>query len=246
MRFEYTLQQDNRAQVGLIVLQADETVEDDFRTLLPASLNLLVNRVPSGLDVSPETLRETTGHLTQAARLFPQGLSMDAVGFACTSASAQIGNDAVTDIVRRGTETDHVTNPLFALIATCKILNIKRLALLSPYIESVSDQLRSALKNAGIATPVFGTFAEAEEARVARISATSIEHATRTLCHDASVDGVFLSCTNLRTLPVLKSLGADLQLPVLSSNLVLAWHLWHLAQPETAPQTPLDMTPHSL
>ncbi|MEP3638918.1 MAG: Asp/Glu racemase [Paracoccaceae bacterium] len=246
MQFEYTLQQDNRAQVGLIVLQADETVEDDFRTLLPASLNLLVNRVPSGLDVTPETLRETASHLTQAARLFPQGLSMNAVGFACTSASAQIGNEAVADTVRRGTETGHVTNPLCALIAACKALNLNRLALLSPYVESVSDQLRNALKGAGIVTPVFGTFAESEEALVARISALSIERATQALCKGAPVDGVFLSCTNLRTLPVLKSLGADLQLPVLSSNLVLAWHLWHLAQPETAPQTPLDMTPHSL
>ena len=246
MQFEYTLQQDNRAQVGLIVLQADETVEDDFRTLLPNSLNLLVNRVPSGLDVTPETLRETTGHLTQAARLFPHGLSLDAVAFACTSASSQIGNEAVADTVRCGTETAHVTNPLFALTAACKILKINRLALLSPYIESVSDQLRNALKDAGIATPVFGTFAEAEEARVARISASSIEHATRTLCQDADVDGVFLSCTNLRTLPVLDSLSTELQLPILSSNLVLAWHLWHLAQPDTAPQNPLDMTPHSV
>ncbi|MEP1535617.1 MAG: Asp/Glu racemase [Paracoccaceae bacterium] len=246
MRFDYTLQQDDRAQVGLIVLQADETVEDDFRTLLPASLNVLVNRVPSGLDVTPATLKETASHLTQAARLFPQGLSFDAVGFACTSASAQIGSEAVADTVRRGTETAHVSNPLSALITACKALNISRLALLSPYVESVSEQLRATLQSAGIATPVFGTFAEAEEARVARISADSIEHATRTLCQDAPVDGVFLSCTNLRTLSVLKSLGTDLQLPVLSSNLVLAWHLWHLAQPETAPQSPLDMTPHSL
>ena len=246
MKFEYSLQPDNRAQIGLIVLQADETVEDDFRKLLPASLNVLVNRVPSGLDVTPETLRETTSHLSQAAQLFPQGLSLDAVGFACTSASAEIGCDAVADTVRRGTETAHVTNPLSALIAACHALDIRRLAFLSPYVESVSDRLRDALQDAGISTPAFGTFAEAEEARVARISAHSIEQAARALCEDAKVDGVFLSCTNLRTMSVLKPLHTELKLPVLSSNLVLAWHLWHLVHPETAPSNPVEMTPHSL
>ncbi len=238
MQFQYDLADTDAPRIGLIVLQADETVESDFRSLLPDTLKVLVSRVPSGLDVTPESLQETATHLTQAAQLFPDGLTFDSVGFACTSASAQIGSAAVTSTVQAGMDAAYVTNPLAALIAACRVLGIKRLAFLSPYIESVSDQLRAVLQEHEIATPVFGTFAESQEARVARISASSISDAARALCKNESVDALFLSCTNLKTLPVLQSLETELGIPVLSSNLVLAWHVWSLAAPDSAPATP--------
>ena len=40
-----------KATLGLVVLQADETIEYDFRRLLPMEeVALYVTRVPSGLD----------------------------------------------------------------------------------------------------------------------------------------------------------------------------------------------------
>ncbi len=62
-----------------------------------------------------------------------------------------------------------------------------------------------------------------------RIDATSIIDAARDLCADAQLDALFLSCTNLRTLEVIAPLEAELGMPVLSSNLVLAWHMSQLA-----------------
>ena len=46
---------------------------------------------------------------------------------------------------------------------------------------------------------------------------------------DQDVDAVFLSCTNLRTLDVIPAVEAVLNLPVFSSNQVLAWHMSELA-----------------
>ncbi len=122
-----------------------------------------------------------------------------------------------------------MTDPVTALIAACRHLGLRRLALLSPYVAAVSDQLRKVLDAKGIETPVFSTFAEAEEAKVVRIASAAIIDAARDLCADADVDGLFLSCTNLRTLPVIAPLEAELGLPVLSSNVVLAWHMSQLS-----------------
>ncbi|MEM7290605.1 MAG: Asp/Glu racemase, partial [Pseudomonadota bacterium] len=44
----------------------------------------------------------------------------------------------------------------------------------------------------------------------------------RRLVKDGGVDGVFLSCTNLKTYSFKSSLEQELGLPVLSSNSVLA------------------------
>ena len=43
------------------------------------------------------------------------------------------------------------------------------------------------------------------------------------------VDAVFVSCTSLRALPVIKDAEAAIGKPVLASNQVLAWHLMRLA-----------------
>jgi len=74
-----------------VVLQPDETIEGDMRRMLPVDLPLYVTRVPSGADVTPESLRTMTAHLTDAARLLPQSLPFGAIGYGCTSATAQIG-----------------------------------------------------------------------------------------------------------------------------------------------------------
>ena len=108
--------------------------------------------------------------------------------------------------------------------------------MLSPYVAEVSDRLRGRLAERGVETPVFGSFDEAEEARVARIDGPSILAAGRALAVRGGIEGMFLSCTNLRTLDVIPELEDATGLPVLSSNLVLAWDMLRLAG--AAPDVP--------
>ena len=51
---------------GLIALQTDETIEADMRRLLPEHAEVMVSRVPSGAQVSPESLAEMEHHLQHA------------------------------------------------------------------------------------------------------------------------------------------------------------------------------------
>lgn len=223
--YPYTRAQDTRRKLGLIALQSDESIEDDMRRLLPRDVSLLVSRVPSGEDVSPESLRAMADHLTASATLFPRGVRFDAVGYGCTSGTSQIGTSRIAELVKAGTLTDRVTEPVSALVAACAAVGAKRLAVLSPYVASVSERLREVLAEHGIETPVFGSFAEPNEALVVSIDGPSIVSAATQLVEDAEVDALFLSCTNLRTLDVIAALEQDLGMPVLSSNLVLAWHM---------------------
>ena len=223
--FAYTSATDTRRKLGLIALQSDESIEDDMRRLLPPDVSFLVSRVPSGDAVTPQTLRAMEGHLTAAAALFPRGLHFDAVGYGCTSGTAQIGAGRIADRVMAGTQTARVTEPVSALVAACRAAQVTRLAILSPYVAAVSDRLRDVLRAEGIETPVFGSFDEPTEAKVVAIDGASIIAAARALAQGAKVDAILLSCTNLRTLDIVTPLEAALGMPVLSSNLVLAWHM---------------------
>lgn len=218
------------ATLGLIVLQTDETIEHDFRRIFTANdISLYVTRVPSGLEVTSDTLAMMSGNLPAAANLLPKSLTYDVVGYGCTSGTAVIGPAKIAEQVKSGCSALQVTDPLSALVAMCEHRGVRRLGFLSPYIASVSQTLRDALATRQIETPVFGSFDEGEEAKVARISENSLYHATMTLGQSSEVDAVFLSCTNLRTLDVIPRIEQDLGKPVYSSSQVLAWHMARLA-----------------
>jgi len=227
--FTYDTEPNPRPRLGLIALQTDERIEPDFRRLFPTRTDLFVTRVPSGLDVTPESLQRMEAHIGEVARLLPDAQAYDAVGYGCTSGTAQIGADRIADLVRAGCPAKEVSEPLSALIAACRAMGLTRLAFLSPYMERVSDRLRGVLSEHGIQTPIFGSFDEALEARVVRITPASIHRAACSLVAEGDVQAVFLSCTNLNTLDVIETIETETGLPVLSSNQVLAWHLSQLS-----------------
>ncbi len=229
MSLPYTLTDERPKQIGLIVLQADETLERDLRVLLPSDVECLVSRVPSGASVSPETLQAMANDLTASAALLPSGATLSAVGYGCTSGTAQIGAPQISTLIKAGIATPTVTEPVSALIAACAHLGVTRIGLISPYVASVSERLREVLAVAGITVTQFASFDEPVEDRVVRISAKSVGDAAVEMGHHDDCEAVFMSCTNLRTLDVIERVEREVGKPVMSSNQVLAWHLGQIA-----------------
>lgn len=217
----------SRATLGMVVLQADETLEQDFRRLFPSrDVAIYITRVPSGEALSTDTIAAMKDELPRSARLFPRAARFDAVGYGCTSGTTLIGADAVAAVIRQGVETPIVTDPLTAGIAALRALNITKLGLVTPYVENIAGPVRAAFIAAGFTVGETLTFGEEVEARVARIAPASIKAAARQAAQGAQA--VFLSCTNLRTLDIIDELEAELDIPILSSNQAMAWHMGQL------------------
>ncbi|MBF9033123.1 Asp/Glu racemase [Rhodobacterales bacterium HKCCE2091] len=228
--FPYDLSEDPLPRIGLIALQVDETVEDDLRRVIPPDhARVNVTRVPSGAELTPDTIRAMETALPAAAALLPPAVTFDAVAYACTSGTTLIGAGRVAELVRQGAKARAVTDPLTAALAAIAALGLRRIGIVSPYIPAVAEPIRAAFEGAGVEVSGTLSFGEEVEARVARIAPGSIRAAAAELARTARPDGLFLSCTNLRTLGVIDALEADLGLPVLSSNQVLGWHLSRLA-----------------
>ena len=233
--YEFDKSIDEQPVVGLIVLQTDETLEQDLRRLIPTSVNLLASRIPNATEVTKETLGAMTDHMKVSASLLPRDMDFKCVGYGCTSASSVIGPAKIAELVKSGCSTNDVTNPVSGLIDTCNDLGIKSLAFLSPYIEEVSNTLRSVLADNGIESPIFGSFNEGNDRNVARIDGNSIKSAAIELAKQGDVDAIFLSCTNLKTLDVIPQIEAATGKRVLSSNLVMARHMAKLGGFELNP-----------
>lgn len=223
-----------RARLGVIVLHVDETLEYEFRTLLGLpGLALHHTRVPSGLDVTEETLAAMEREIPLAVSLLPTGGTFDVVGYACTSGASVIGPANVAKAVESA-YTDPslapaVTDPLTAVRAACCALKVARLGFVSPYVAEVSATLRSSLEENGPTITGFGSFEESEERKVARITPESILEAILKVGRSSPCDAVFVSCTNVRTLEILERAEAALGVPVISSNQALAWHMLRLS-----------------
>lgn len=229
-RIAYQLDEDDRPKIGVIVLEADESLEDDLRRVFPLSeAKLHITRIPSDPEVTVDTLASMERALPDAAKLFPSAARFQAVGYGCTSGTTVIGEVRVSELVQSATQTDHVSNPLTATVEALRALGVRRLGIVSPYIEEVAEPLKQAFENRGFEVPMAVSFGESSEANVARIDAKSLKSAAHHIVKTTNVDAVFLSCTNLRTLGIIATLEAEIGCPVLSSNQTLTWHLARLA-----------------
>lgn len=219
-----------RATLGLIVLKTDETIEHEFRVFVPSDgVALYHSRVQMASDVTAETLGRMREDIPRAASMLPETAPFDVIGYGCTSGATVIGPEGVAAGIRQPFPDTAVTEPLSAARAAFQALGLRRIALLSPYIEPVSRALREAFQASGTEIAAFASFDEGRESVVARMTPRSLLAAIEQTVAGQQVDGVFMSCTNLRMAPVLAEAERRIGVPVLASNQVLAWHMMRLA-----------------
>ena len=219
-----------RAAIGLVVLATDQTLEHEFRAMLRLDgVAYYESRIHNSSTINPTTLAAMERELTGAAALILPGSKLDVVGYGCTSGTVVIGEEQVFARIRAAHPGIACTTPITAAIAGMKALGLRRIALLTPYVDAVNRLLRDFILARGLAVPVVGSFNHDEDREVARITTQSVKAAVRSLAAEPSVDGVFVSCTSLRVAAIVEELEAELRKPVTSSNHALAWHCLRLA-----------------
>jgi maleate isomerase len=241
MKLSFTLDDGAGAEAafGLIVLQSDESMEAELRSVFDQpGLALYHSRIPSAAEVTAETLKQMEQDLPRTAALLPTAQSLDVVGYGCTSGATVIGADKVAAAIQASHADAKTTDPITAVMAACAHLKVKKLGFVTPYVAEVSEAMRSLLEKNGLTVTAFGSFEQAEESVVARISEQSVYDAVCAVGDQAEVDAVFTSCTNLRSFDIIDKAEARLGKPVISSNQALAWHMLTLADVPTQGRGP--------
>jgi maleate isomerase len=229
----------SKAAIGLIVLQSDESMEAELRSVFDQKgMALYHSRIPSAPEVTAETLKQMEQELPRAASLLPTAKALDVVGYGCTSGATMIGADKVAAAINAAHPGARTTDPITAVMAACKHLGVKKLGFVTPYVAEVSEAMRSLLEANGLTVATFGSFEQIEESVVARISTSSVLEAVCQVGESAEVDAVFTSCTNLRSFDIIEDAESTLGKPVISSNQALAWHMLTLAGLPTKGQGP--------
>jgi maleate isomerase len=217
------------AALGLVVLPADETLENEMRGLLPRDgVAMYHSRIDMPPEVSPETLASMEAALPMAVSLLPS-CKLDVIGYGCTSGATMIGPGRVAAIIREVHPEAQTSDPVSATIAACRKLGARRIGFVTPYVEAVSAAMRGLLERNGFEIAGYGSFMESDDRVVARISPDSILSAIEAVSAESDCDAVFVSCTNLRVANIAARAESIISRPVISSNLALAWHMMSLA-----------------
>ncbi len=218
-----------RARIGLLVLESDQTMEWEIRQITHGTdVAIYHSRLANAANVTPETLAKMADELPIAAKLLPDFLGLDAIGYGCTSGTTIIGEDQVAAIITNQHPNCHPSNPLTAAKAALNALGVKRLALLTPYTPDVTEAMQRRFNDAGIQVTAIGSFYEDSDAVVGKIDPASILNSTIDLGRSDACDGVFISCTSLRAAGIIEQAETALGKPVTASNHALAWHLLRL------------------
>jgi maleate isomerase len=229
----------SKAALGLIVLQSDESMEAELRSVFDQpGIALYHSRIPSAPEVTAETLKQMELDLPRAASLLPTAGSLDVVGYGCTSGATVIGADNVAAAINASHDGAKTTDPITAVMAACKHLNVKRIGFVTPYVAEVSEAMRTLLEKNELTVAAFGSFEQIEESVVSRITEQSVLQAVCAIGENENVDAVFASCTNLRSFDIIDEAEAAIGKPVISSNQALAWHMLTLAGLPTAGKGP--------
>jgi maleate isomerase len=218
-----------RAALGLIVLATDITLEHEWHQMVRLDgVATHTSRLYNAAAINPQTLAAMEKDLAGATALLRPDERIDVVSFGCTSGTMVIGEEQVFARIREARPGVACTSPITAALAALQTLGAKRIALLTPYVESVNNWMCDYIEARGVAVPVFGSFNHEDDNEVARIDGPSLAAAVAQL-GTQDVDAVFVSCTSVRVAHLIDALERKLGKPVISSNQAMIWHTLRLA-----------------
>ncbi len=219
-----------------------------MRLLLPASVAVYGTRLTHPSPIVEERLTHYMRTLPDALRSFGS-LKLAAFGFGCTGSSYLAGPADEDALTKTATEQKGiaVVTAAQAIRQALATMGAKRIALVSPYPVPLAEAGYAYWRTAGI--DVVGKLrVDPDLTDTHNIYELTSDDALQALrkVERQGADVIVASGTGMPSVRALKILRQEGGLPVLSSNLCLAWALLRIAAPELAPATPpalLDLLP---
>jgi maleate isomerase len=219
-----------RARFGLIIPSSNRLTEPQMRRY-----------APPGVEVHVTRLRMTGASHVPLAQLLPRVVEAtaalddagcDAIVFHCTASSMEAGlagERQVLDAMRTATQAP-VATTASAAMAAFGALGVRRIALASPYARATHEHELTFLAEAGLEVVAERALElPGSDAYVAEAPATWVQVGQQLMQAAPSAEALFLSCTNIHSLPVLELIEAELGKPVVTSNQAVLWYALQLA-----------------
>ncbi|WP_244421368.1 arylmalonate decarboxylase [Pseudovibrio sp. FO-BEG1] len=214
-------------KVGFVLLATEQTIQDEMMRLRPDGVGFHFARVPIADDISVSSLTDLGVDLSAAAaRLLPDG-SLDVVSYACTSGSLVLGEGRVNKELNAGAPNAKATSLIAAVVSALKFLKVRKLAVVTPYIDELNEQEKLYLESASFEVCSIKGLGLRKDSEMVCVRTEFIRDFARYNDHPEA-DALFISCGALRSLDCVQVLEDELGKPVICSNQALFWHVLNL------------------
>ena len=210
-------------KVGLIALSTDQTIENDFQNIcnnLP--VDIFINRIHNKNPLTKENLLKMREDLASVTKKILPDEKLNTIAYGCTSGTIAIGEDNVKEKILSAKPGSYVTTPVTSAIKAFKLMNIKKIALFTPYPDPVNKIILEYFTKKNIEVLSFASLNLNLDSEFANVDPNYILEISSKL-ETKNVDALFISCTALPVLNILDKLEKKIKKPVLSSNQTLIW-----------------------
>jgi len=208
---------------GVIALATDFNIETDLAQLYPQDVRFFTTRVNSLHPLTIENLRKMEPLISDSAANILPGTKLDVMIYACTSGTIAIGIKRIEQLIHHTHPNIAVTNPVSAALAAFKHYGVARISILTPYTQAVNNEMAEFFISQGIEVLNITGFGFEDDTAMSFISPQDIYQAALSATQ-TDTELLFISCTALRATSVIDKLEETLNIPVISSNQLLAWH----------------------
>ena len=211
-----------RARIGLIIPSSNRLSEPQFRRFLPADIAVHVTRLRmTGKHRKP--LEDLLRDVEDAAGALGDA-KCDSIVFHCTANSMEHGPEGekrILDTVAAASGARAMSTAQ-AVVEAFHASGVRRLVIISPYVQSHNDHEKEYLAALGFETvhdvalnlpPSDGYLAFPPSGWIETTLAN----------RRAEADGYFLSCTNTTQIDAIPALERELGKPVINSNQATMW-----------------------
>jgi len=210
-------------RVGLITLASDFRIEKDFNNVIYGKdIDLYCNRIHCYNPLTNETLKKMADDIPKVTKDILPDQKLDCVAYGCTSGTIAAGYQSVFDRVNLAKPNTKVTTPITSAINALKILKIKKLSIFTPYTDEINQSVINYFTKENIEITQLTYFDIASDLDIGKVDP---EHLFDVLTKIdlSNSDALFVSCTALPVLSIIKDLEKKTDKIVLSSNQTLIW-----------------------
>ena len=211
-------------RIGLITLASDFRIEKDFNNIIYGkNIDLFSNRIKSYNPLTNKTLEKMADDITDVTKQILPDQKLDCVAYGCTSGTIAAGYQSIYKKVNLAKPNTKVTTPITSAINALKALRINNLSIFTPYTDEINQSVINYFKiEGGIEISELSYFDIASDLDIGKVDP---EHLFDVLVKKdlSSSDALFVSCTALPVLSIIKDLEKKMGKIVLSSNQTLIW-----------------------
>jgi len=210
-------------KIGLIALASDYMIEKDFiKVIKDRNIDFFVNRIECFNPLTSENLIKMSEKVTEVTKDILPGEKVECIAYGCTSETIAAGYDSIEKKIKKAKPESEVTTPSTASVKALKKLNIKKIAIFTPYSKKLNDEVLDFFTKEEFEITSNSYFNIESDSDIGKVDPNNLYEVLLEMDLQ-NAEALFISCTALPALSIIEALEKRLNKIVISSNQALIW-----------------------